>query len=296
MFSDITADHIPTVEEIVRKSNQFASQYSYYNLFFLRIKYGTQICIKDDVLYIRQPNRDMNNYLSYLFPIGASSIEDALKNIYEHARQSDKYPLFWGITEEMLQILNDVFPNAFHAEEVRDWADYLYDSSSLIKTMKRANKFERVNAGKYEYEQINETNLSEVIDFQNWWLKENLAGNGDSKSLLLEHEAIIEALSLRNKIPIYGSCLRIEKEIKSYCLCIAQTDSFMILHVLKADKSYKGLYHYMIKQGILKLERPYINLEEDIGIEGLRTFKMLLKPSQILTKYIVHLKGGDILE
>ena len=61
-------------------------------------------------------------------------------------------------------------------------------------------------------------------------------------------------------------------------------------HFAKCDAEFSGLSHYLYQATARETSnhgRQYLNVQEDLGIAGLRTFKMLLRPISFLKKYAV---------
>ena len=70
------------------------------------------------------------------------------------------------------------------------------------------------------------------------------------------------------------------------------TDDTVVIHCERGDKKYMGVYNY-INQEFAKSEwsdYKYINREEDLGIEGLRSSKMTYQPDNLLSKYIAKIE------
>lgn len=67
-----------------------------------------------------------------------------------------------------------------------------------------------------------------------------------------------------------------------------------MIHVLKADPEMTGLYQVMLQE-FLKDEAGrfrYVNMEQDLGIPGLRKSKLSYHPCAMIRKYTVTLKEG----
>ena len=65
------------------------------------------------------------------------------------------------------------------------------------------------------------------------------------------------------------------------------------MHVLKADPNVAGLYQAMLHE-FLEHEAGnfnYVNLEQDLGIEGLRKSKQSYHPIEMIKKYTLSIPG-----
>ena len=69
-------------------------------------------------------------------------------------------------------------------------------------------------------------------------------------------------------------------------------DNYFIGHFEKADPKVEGLYQYLKHAVALNLSErgvKYMNIEQDLGVEGLRHAKMGSHPVHFLKKYTVSL-------
>ena len=66
-----------------------------------------------------------------------------------------------------------------------------------------------------------------------------------------------------------------------------------MIHFIKADKQYEGIYTFLqsrVASEAYKQGYKYINLEQDLGIPGLKKNKLTWQPSKYLKKFIVKPK------
>ena len=63
------------------------------------------------------------------------------------------------------------------------------------------------------------------------------------------------------------------------------------MHILKADPSLPGLYQTMNHEFLSREARDftYINMEQDMGVEGLRKAKLSYHPVGMINKYTLKL-------
>ncbi len=69
-------------------------------------------------------------------------------------------------------------------------------------------------------------------------------------------------------------------------------DDMAIVHIEKADSSINGLYAFINKTFVEECfsDVPFINREQDLGIEGLRKAKLTYQPIKLEPKYTVNIK------
>ena len=68
-----------------------------------------------------------------------------------------------------------------------------------------------------------------------------------------------------------------------------------LIHFAKADKGYDGVYYallFYVAKTLNEANVCHLNIEQDMGLEGLRQSKRKYKPEYYLKKYIVERKNG----
>ena len=111
------------------------------------------------------------------------------------------------------------------------------------------------------------------------------ANNADSELLALGR--LFDQADL-SAIDTYG--LEIDGELKAFLISEKTDSDWVTGHFWKADTQYRGIYHYLmnriskqlVDEGCIKL-----NIEQDLGLAGLRRMKMYFNPSERLRKYTV---------
>ena len=98
-FKRIELSDKEIVNNFLNKTNSNSCQMTFANLFCLREKYNTEICVRDNVLFIRQKNRNFggeNNQIAYFvpIPIGTGNLESAINLIIEISRKEGHRPYF----------------------------------------------------------------------------------------------------------------------------------------------------------------------------------------------------------
>ncbi|HSX29701.1 MAG TPA: phosphatidylglycerol lysyltransferase domain-containing protein [Candidatus Saccharimonadales bacterium] len=108
------------------------------------------------------------------------------------------------------------------------------------------------------------------------------------------HEAELVALDrlfmLVNpaKLAAYG--LRIEDDLRAFIICETIDEEWVTGHFWKADTAYRGIYRYLMWRTALRLSHEgysKLNIEQDLGIAGLKRMKQLFGPVTVLKKYTV---------
>lgn len=102
-------------------------------------------------------------------------------------------------------------------------------------------------------------------------------------------ERILNESFLRDQICI-GIFLK--EDLVGFCLNELLPNGFACIHFSKADVSVsQGIYSYLLQENaklLLEKERKFINLEQDLGIPGLKKWKMGHGLNIFLKKYIIR--------
>ena len=107
------------------------------------------------------------------------------------------------------------------------------------------------------------------------------------------NEGYRKTLEVLDHLELYrliGGALRVGGEIVGAALGEKVGDTLFV-HSEKAVKEIRGAYQMLVNQfaKAFATDVPFINREEDDGVEGLRTAKLAYHPVKILDKYLVEL-------
>lgn len=82
----------------------------------------------------------------------------------------------------------------------------------------------------------------------------------------------------------------IDGALKAFDCCELINEKYVVAHFSKADKSFKGIYEALQLYTAIFLDKEkfeYINIEQDLGLEGLRFSKSKYEPIVFLEKFII---------
>ena len=87
-----------------------------------------------------------------------------------------------------------------------------------------------------------------------------------------------------------GGLIFVQKRLAAFSFGERLNDTMFVVHFEKADLEFTGSYQ-MINQLFVQNEvlpaYPFVNREQDMGIEGLRKAKLSYAPFRLLKKYTV---------
>ena len=223
----------------------------------------------------------------FIFPFGSGDPVDIILRLKDYCLKKG-YPLsFAKLRGEQVLYLQNHFPGELTVATHRDHAEYLFDTRIFHHYSGKALQPKRnfVNYARrhydWHYEAITPANLPECRIFAGKF-------NGD-ESFEDDNQALINALSEFEALPVKGSLIRIGSDISSLFICTMLGDEETAAGLfLRGDHDKKGIIPLMYQ--VYFLHHPefrYFNFGEDLGVEGLRKNKLSFQPMEIMELYEV---------
>ena len=134
------------------------------------------------------------------------------------------------------------------------------------------------------YEPIGPDNYEECKAFGDEWCEKRV---GEDESLRCEQCAIHEAIDNFEALGLRGGAIRVNGKIEAFSFGKKINDDTAVLHVEKANPDIRGIYAAINKEFAEHAwgDVVYLNREEDMGHEGLRTAKESYHPEFMIKKY-----------
>jgi hypothetical protein len=294
-FSPVTIEDKSTIQSFFDKNIFRNCDFSFSNIFSWKHLYNTTFAIEDGYLYIRFQMKQ--GLPGYLFPLGNGDLETTINRIIQDARKrGDEFRLY-AVTQEMFDLIESAMPGRFFYKKKRDWYEYIYSSKDLISLVGKKyqpkrnhiNKFKRTY--EWEYLPITEAIIPDCMKLYDRWCIAN-AGRSSEWSLTEERIATGNAFNHYEQLGLTGGALRINGEILAYSYGQPLTKDTFGIHAEKCLHEIDGGFSIINQQFAEHncINYPYINREEDMGLESLRQAKMSYHPSILLEKGGVKLK------
>lgn len=197
---------------------------------------------------------------------------------------------FIGIDERYKAWMEQTFPGKFSFKEMKNF-DYIYEREALatLKGKKLAAKRNHINAfeasHQWEVKPIDQSNLQEVRDFNDWWCRENNCA--EERSLAWEGCAVRIGLKNFEELGYTGLALYAEGQLCAFTYGEPLGKAGFCVHAEKADADLRGAYPMINREFARSLPSyiTWINREDDAGDEGLKKAKMSYRPALLLKKY-----------
>lgn len=191
--------------------------------------------------------------------------------------------------------------NKQHAiQSDRDNWDYVYDANEFSSLSGPAYKRIRYQIKSFtqaheDHCEISIHNLSkklgeDLLRELNSWERAYQFGNDPEE---IENIALFRRLISHAHHATKIVLLKINKRTEAFTVYSEPPQKeYAIIHHIKCSYRYDHLFDYLFYKTVAKLEsdgKRFVNLEQDLGIPGLRHHKQLLRPTLLLKKYNINL-------
>lgn len=288
-FKEVTLAQKPLFEAYISASHQRGSECAFSNLFIWRDCYHIYWCQAYDFLLLKVKR---NNVDFYIQPFGGrdEDLPKLMKDLVaEHGGQPFAMHGIYDFTKERFE---KMLPGLTYEDDRDNW-DYVYLREKLATLSGRKlhgqknhyNAFAKAHPG-YTYEPITIDNMAECMDFAEEWCNQRMA---EDPSVAEEKRAIQQAFLSFEALGLRGGALRHEGRLLAISYGKKINEDTAVIHVEKALPGVRGLYTAMTKEFAAHAwqDVTYLNREEDMGHEGLRTAKEALHPEFMIKKYNV---------
>ncbi|MHB1452786.1 MAG: DUF2156 domain-containing protein [Saccharofermentanales bacterium] len=233
-----------------------------------------------------------------VFPLGTVTTErlQRIVDFYYPAFEEKNTPLkFMYVPDNMIDMVSNI--SGYQASIVHkpDFDEYVYDAESLrsfsgksLKSKKnQMNRFFR-ECNNCSYNSLTREDMDDCLKLTEEWCEDK----GIDKYDLMNSDYIPIRIIFENfdRLNIRGGIIRLFKKAVAFSIGSQPLADTAFIHFEKADHVIGGANVVIISE-VLRNEYPevrYVNREEDMGIEGLRTAKQSFNPV-----YMTH--KNDIL-
>ena len=303
-FQPLTLDMKAMIDGYTFKYGENSCQHSFVSSFCLNEKYGDMFCERDNFLYTLRSKKCRENERTYLFPLGDKSnlknVKNAVENILLDSHKNNSTVKFETVTESSKDILKILFSEKFLVESSRDFAEHIllneklatYSGSDMAIQRWKYRRFLRSYGDKVSVTKINAGDIDALKEFQSEWLKLKMSkvDNPEQiRQLQNENDGVQVALNNFSRLGLTGIIVKIDGKIKGFSYGSRLSENCMDGIVEHCMKDIQKI-HPFIKHEFSRLccaGITYLNVEEDLGLPGLRTAKNDYKP-ELMKKFIVR--------
>lgn len=276
VFSPITLEQMDRVEAIRAASGSTLYVYSFASLFSWQEHEHYSIHISDDAFVVKYGVRGEN---VYLFPCGS----DAGKRRLIDALMKEGSPSFSYVTDEGMTFLENEYPGKFSFTDCRDDYPYLYDKDEQIalagknfKSLRHQINLGRAVAEVWTDELLTADNAERALQINRKWAEGRCDGD-------LADTAVAEK-ALRNfaELGLWGMLFRADDEDVAYVAGYFVTPEIFDICFCKVLNKQCDCFIKWALYRALPPEVRTVDSEEDMGLEGLRTHKLMRQPKELV--------------
>lgn len=286
-FIALDFEHKEFFDQAFKKCPPQISEFTFTNLFSWREAYDYKVSLLDGLLILRL---DVGESTRFLQPIGAADPTEVIGRVLE-----DTKGVFIRIPENVAGFFEK--SSRFKVEEDRNNSDYLYFSTDLVNLAGRKYDGKRNQIRKfkseyeYDYVDIEGSDARQILEFEEAWC--TIKGCDMVEGLNNERQAIREIVEHFEEFKLNSGIIRLKDKICAVAIAEALNPETMVMHILKANPVILGLYQVMLNDFLRANtgDFKYVNLEQDLGIPGLRASKQSYQPVKLIKKYTISLKG-----
>jgi len=291
-FKKITIEDKEAITAYTYPSSFHNCDYAFANMCSWHFLYDSEFAISDDFLFIRfYVEEKGHRRLAYMFPAGYGELKQAIDILEKDAEYMGRLLLIFGITPNIRDNMEALFPGHFTYMKERDYFDYIYlrEELSILKGRKFQSKRNHINKFKskydYTYLPINKDIIAQCMEVEAIWYKANL-NEDDKTDITHERQSMIFALEHFDKLKLMGGAIVVDGKIIAFTYGSQINNITFGIHVEKADVSYEGIFSVINQEfaSRIPLQYIYINREEDLGLPGLRKSKLSYNPVMLLEK------------
>ncbi|MBF0215940.1 MAG: DUF2156 domain-containing protein [Candidatus Omnitrophica bacterium] len=285
-FRKITLEDKPFIEKALAIDPPEISEMTFTNIYSWREPERTEIAFFDGAVIFRSMAGDI---IRYYASSGDHDPRLFMSGILEY-----DHGVFVPVPERTAAMLSK--DARFSVREDRDNFDYLYRMEDLVvlpgkKFDGKRNlirKFKTAHA--FEYLPVDGGNAGECLGFEEAWC--DIKECDKDKGLSEERVAFQEMVRHSTAFGLTGGMIKIGGKISAVAISGKLNANTMVMYILKADPGVAGLYQTMMNEFLARNSgsAEFVNLEQDLGIDGLRKAKLSFHPVRMIKKYEVSLK------
>ncbi len=281
-------------DEVERHTSKYPpySDFNFVSMWSWDVKGEMALSILNNNLVVRFT--DYINGQPFFSFLGDNLVNETVDTILKYCKEENLPCELKLIPEVSIKGLDE---SKFKVSEDRDNFDYVYDIDKLKSFegseyhIKRneISKFLRNNIGPEikKLDLLDTKTKSDILNLNYVWLENKKATDPffDIKNELLAIDRFVNM----NSPNLYAVGVFVSDELIAYSVNEVCSSRCAIGHFYKSKK-HNGDFSYLMKktaQFLSQFNIRYLNFEQDLGVEGLRTSKNSYKPINFLKKYLI---------
>lgn len=248
------------------------SDYSFTNLWMWNGLRSYQIAELDPFLCIKFQEKGKE---CFLYPLGRGDRTQVIEKLAKHPFQMRAIPENSGLPYPLK-------PEPSHFDYIYAYEDLVHLPGNRYQP-KRNLIHQFTENYDFVYQEIDEKLIPKIRSMEIKWFFGH-------KEVENEHHATLRLLDAFEHLNTVGGALLVEDEVVAYSFAEYLTDEMLVIHVEKASTDFKGAYQMINQQFLQHLTPvPFVNREEDLGLENLHKIKESYHPIRLEKKFRLHL-------
>ncbi|MBR4100031.1 MAG: GNAT family N-acetyltransferase [Clostridia bacterium] len=284
-FKKFDIEDIEKLKKYISSPARFSCETTFVNLIVWQNMYNNMYAICEDMLFIKSGGVEME---TYRLPFG-SNLQRGFEILREYTKQ--EYPPLWVHQGERFIDFKLNYGEHYEFIPDRDAFDYIYLQEDLAKLSgkKYHSKRNHISAFSKQYEwefkEINQSDISQVLECMNEWYAEN--SDRFDRHMQCEKDGVELILKNMERLGVSGGAVYVDGKVVAFTLGSPINRDIFDIHIEKALPQYATAYTVINNEFAKTLGKyKFINREDDLGLEGLRKAKLSYKPHILLKKYL----------
>jgi hypothetical protein len=176
----------------------------------------------------------------------------------------------------------------------RDNSDYVYRTEDLRTLRGKAYHSKRNFAHRFaelyhpEVRPLTSSDAAECLHIQEQWLE----AQRNNETARDESTALTKALHNFEALALSGIGVFVEGVLAAFAIGEPLNPTTFVEHFEKGLPSYTGVYQFLLQAFARSIPEsyPFLNREQDLGLEGLRRAKESWHPAQMVEKYTLKVR------
>ncbi len=296
-FKKLGLEDKPIVEGFVRRYLPY-SDFNFVSLWSYNTNDSYEISYLNKNLVIKQDDYITNEpFISF---IGKNKLMETIESLINYAKTKKINTTLRLIPKDILPKNISILSRKYIIEKDPDNFDYIMSIDNLLNLRGKKFKSKRkwVNTFKkmYPEHEIKELDLcnkniqKEIIKLFNKWEE---IRNKKRNETIRELKAIKKLMRDSKQFKLKNIGVYHKGKLISFSINEAVHKNYYMGHFGKADYAYRGSFQYleyitahMMNDGKIK----YMNFEQDMGEQNLKSSKLSWKPTHMLEKYTIREK------
>ncbi|MDD5382898.1 MAG: phosphatidylglycerol lysyltransferase domain-containing protein [Candidatus Margulisbacteria bacterium] len=284
VFKPLKLADLPAISQQLKKYQPSVCELAPANLYLWQDFDNTQLTVINQNLCLLQSAPIEPPF--FLEPIGNNKLPETAEICLKHASK---------ISRASEKFIESLPAGKYRAKCLRGQFDYLYTTKGLAELKGRKFDGKRNHIKKFQHRFANSQFLPLTPDWQDraislfdkWFAIRKDSRFFPKLAYTAQKKALEKAFSLFNELALIGGLLLADETLKGFTIASRLNNETAAVHFAYADPHAPGSAQTLLWEACQKTFSafPNINLEQDLGIPGLRTSKLSYHPVHLEKKF-----------